>query len=353
MTARLPLEAPPAAACRAFAAGIARLAVRSLHAELVLYPKPGLVSLVDNGSHDDMDATTFLRSLFSLRHYFRRICLAGMRDAPFAVLRQLGIEAEQRMLKATGGINTHRGAIFSLGLICAAAGHARAQQHPLTPASLRAALLIRWGAELDQHAIPPRINAVSSSGSGSDGNAPSRAHGAAGSNSGRAGAPPSALSHGLRVAEKYAASGAREEGALGLPSVFEIGLPALQAALTRGAGQQSARVDALFALMAHVSDTNVYHRAGPEGARFVSDSARSFLAAGGTAHPGWRDTALACHHEFVRRRLSPGGAADLLAASCLVQAIAVHLPAELPCPRNPLRRSAGHVPARILKAATP
>jgi triphosphoribosyl-dephospho-CoA synthase len=313
-----------------FAAGIALLAVRSLHAELVLYPKPGLVSLVDNGSHDDMNAATFMRSLFSLRHYFRHICLAGMAGQPFAHLKQLGIAAEARMLRATGGINTHRGAIFSLGLICAAAGHARAQGLPLTPGSLRAALLIRWGAELDLHTVA------------------------------QAALPTAAeASNGLRVAALYAASGAREEAALGLPSVFEVGLPALQAALARGAGQQSARVDAFFALMAHMSDTNVFHRGGPEGARTVRDSARRFLGLGGTAHPDWREHAVACHREFVRLRLSPGGAADLLAASCLAHSIALHVPAdEAPdgLPRQPaaaLIAAAPRQTAQRTKAAAP
>jgi triphosphoribosyl-dephospho-CoA synthase len=306
----------PTAAAR-FSADIARLAVRSLYAELMLYPKPGLVSLIDNGSHDDMDATTFMRSLFSLRHYFRRICMAGVAGMPFACLRQLGMDAETRMLRATGGINTHRGAIFSLGLICAAAGHARAQGLPLSPASLRAALLIRWGRELDMHAIPPEA---------------------------------SDNSHGLRVAALYAASGAREEGALGLPSVFEVGLPALQAALARGAGQQSARVDAFFALMAHVSDTNVYHRGGTEGARIVRERARSFIAMGGTGHPEWRSQALACHREFVSLRLSPGGAADLLAASCLAHSIALHVPADDPLP---VVLRCETTPAHVKKAARP
>ncbi len=311
MTARQPV------ATARFSANIARLAVRSLYAELAVYPKPGLVSLLDNGSHDDMDAATFLRSLFSLRHYFRRICMAGMAGMPFARLQQLGMDAETRMLRATGGINTHRGAIFSLGLICAAAGHAHAQGLPVSPASLRAALLIRWGRELDMHAISPEAK----------GN-----------------------SHGMRVAALYAASGAREEGALGLPSVFEVGLPALQVALARGAGQHSARVDAFFALMAHVSDSNVYHRGGPAGARIVRQRARSFIDMGGTAHPGWRDHALACHREFVSLRLSPGGAADLLDASCLVHSIALHVPAEHTLPSVPHCEA---MPSHLTKAAIP
>jgi triphosphoribosyl-dephospho-CoA synthase len=279
---------PSPNAHRRFALSVARLAVNSLHAELCLYPKPGLVSPMDAGSHTDMDATTFMRSLFALRHYFKKICRAGLRDAPFVQLKQLGIDAEAAMFKATHGVNTHRGAIFSLGMLCAAAGQLYARKLPISPAALRSAMLTYWGSALAQHACPAATD-----------------------------------SHGLRVARRYAASGAREEGAQGLPSVFEIGVPALLAACRRGASVEMARTDALFSLMAHISDSNVFHRAGPQGAQFVRDHARHFLDQGGTAHPNWRATALASHREFVARRLSPGGAADLLAATCLVHALTV------------------------------
>jgi len=288
-------NAASAASARAFSATQARHAVRALHAEVVLYPKPGLVSPIDNGSHDDMDASTFLRSLFSLRHYFRRICLAGMENAPFARLKQLGIEAEARMMIATRGINTHRGAIFSLGLLCAAAGSLHARRRPITAAAMRSALLDHWGAALTGHASanpdPDRDASVP------------------------------LLSHGLLAAARHAVSGAREEGALGLPSVFEVGLPALQATLARGASMEHARIDALFALMAHISDSNIYYRAGPQGAHIVRSAAQRFLAQGGTLHPDWFAQAQESHRLFVRHRLSPGGAADLLAASCLLHAM--------------------------------
>jgi triphosphoribosyl-dephospho-CoA synthase len=271
---------------RHFCSETARIAVGCLHTELALYPKPGLVSLVDNGSHTDMTAVTFMRSMFALRHFFARICRAGIEDAPFAVLKQLGIDAEARMLRATGGINTHRGAIFSLGLLCAAIGRARAHGMALSAEGLRAVILIRWGADLAGHARP-------------DG----------------------AQSHGLLVADRHSASGAREEGALGLPSVFEVGLPAMRRTLAAGRSMHHARIDALFALMAHISDTNVYYRGGAHGASMVKWQAADFIEMGGTAHPGWRHYALECHRALVAQKLSPGGAADLLAATCLVHAI--------------------------------
>jgi triphosphoribosyl-dephospho-CoA synthase len=271
---------------RHFCSETARIAVGCLHTELVLYPKPGLVSLVDNGSHTDMTAATFMRSMFALRHYFARICRAGIDDAPFAVLKQLGIDAETRMLRATGGINTHRGAIFSLGMLCATIGRVRAQGMAFTGDALRSVMLIRWGEELAGHTRPE-----------------------------------GARSHGLLVAGLHAASGAREEGALGLPSVFEVGLPAMRRALSAGRSMYHARIDALFALMAHVSDTNVYYRGGEEGASTVKRRALAFIDMGSTAHPDWRTTALECHRSLVAQKLSPGGAADLLAATCLVHAI--------------------------------
>lgn len=271
---------------RAFCVETARLAVGGLYAELALYPKPGLVSLVDNGSHTDMNALTFMRSMFALRHYFIRICEAGTRNAPFNTLKRLGIDAERRMMKATGGINTHRGAIFSIGMLCAAIGRAHAQGIAMTPDSLRATLLIHWGEALGDHSY-----AVS------------------------------ADSNGQRAAALHGASGAREEGALGFPSIFELGLPALRRTLAAGRSMRHARVDALFALMAHISDTNVFHRGGAQGACMVRHHASAFLERGGTAAPDWESQALACHRLFVEHKLSPGGAADLLAACCLIHAV--------------------------------
>lgn len=270
----------------AFSRSLARLAVRSLYAELALYPKPGLVSLIDNGSHDDMNAVTFMRSMFALRRYFGQIAHAGMVDAPFHELKQLGIEAERRMLRATGGINTHRGAIFCLGLLCAAIGRCQAQGLALRAETIQSVLVERWGRELAGHSC--------NAGSGS---------------------------HGAQALLRYAASGAREEGARGFPSVFAVGLPALRRTLAAGRGMRLARVDALFVLMAHISDTNVYHRGGLEGALTVRRQARAFVARGGTAASDWEARALASHRDFVAARLSPGGAADLLGAVCLLHAV--------------------------------
>ena len=268
----------------AFCHRTALLAIRSLHAELCLYPKPGLVSPVDNGSHADMTAATFMRSLFSLRHYFHAITAAGADGAGFETLKHLAIAAERRMLDATGGVNTHRGALFSSGMLCAALGRLHAQGLCVTAPAIRATLLAEWGAALRGHALTNEHD-----------------------------------SNGRQAARLHAASGAREEAVAGFPAVFEVALPTLRRTLAAGRTSDSARIDALFALMAHVSDTNVYHRGGAAGAKLVRQQARRFVERGGTAQSDWLAQALQCHAQFVERRLSPGGAADLLAATCLVQ----------------------------------
>lgn len=269
---------------RRFSRQLGRLALRCLHDELMLYPKPGLVSSVDSGSHDDMDATTFMRSLFAVRHYFVRITEAGQQRAAFPVLKQFGIDAEARMLAATGGVNTHRGAIFTLGLLCAALGYCQASQIVLLPHAIRAALLIQWGDALSEHARDTAAN-----------------------------------SHGARVASAFGIGGVREEAALGFPAVFDIGLPALQQALDAGRDSRCAQIDALMALMANVADTTVYHRGGEEGAALVRTEARLFLDRGATAQTRRKEQLLHMHQKFIAHRLSPGGSADLLAASLLVQ----------------------------------
>jgi triphosphoribosyl-dephospho-CoA synthase len=259
---------------------IGRAATLALYDELALAPKPGLVSFVDSGSHDDMDAHTFIRSLFALRHYFVQIAALGAAHAPFQALERCGLAAETRMLAATGGVNTHRGAVFTLGLLCAAAGAAWRDGEPTHPAALRAALLRHWGAALET-----RSRRISTLPGGI-----------------------AARRHGLRSAS--------EEAALGFPVLFGAAVPALADALQRGLSPQQARIDTLFAVMAVLDDSNIAHRGGMPGLRHAQQAAHGFIAQGGAARRGGLEAARAIHADFVARRLSPGGAADILAAAC-------------------------------------
>jgi triphosphoribosyl-dephospho-CoA synthase len=208
---------------------------------------------------------------------------AGARGCTMGRLRIIGIEAEAAMLAATSGVNTHRGAIFGLGLLCAAAG-ARSAGQVKAGTKLGEIVTKLWGEEI------------------LDG-------------------PVLLHSHGSTVRRRFGAGGARLEAGGGFPSVYEVGLPALQRGAAHAGGDaEAARVEACFALLAAVEDTNLLHRGGPAGLRFARRAARDFLDAGGVAAPDWRERAKAVHEEFVARRLSPGGSADLLAMTLFVDA---------------------------------
>ena len=261
---------------------IGRLAIRALLTELTLHPKPGLVSPIDNGAHDDMNVTTFVRSLLALRFYFTAIAAAGAREATFDDLQRLGIAAERRMLAATGGINTHRGAIFCLGFLAAAAGWRQARGLDLQSEKLTETILRLWGGGIAEAARK---------------------------------APDS---HGARAIRRYGARGAREELLAGLPTLLKIAVPALRQALRQTSCVERASIQCLFAIMAELQDTNLLHRGGPEGLAFVQKAAGRFLDAGGVFARDWRQRALDLHGDCVALHLSPGGAADCLAAAWFV-----------------------------------
>lgn len=261
--------------------GIARLATQCLRLELATYPKPGLVSHVDSGSHSDMDAGTFRASASALEPYFVELAAAGAAGAAMAHLRRIGLAAEAAMRAATGGVNTHRGAIFGLGLLSAAAGAVG----PRAPAgSLGAHVRARYAdAILDG---PELLHAP-----------------------------------GARARRRHGVGGAPAEAAAGFPTLYGTGLPALRRARTRRPeSPEAARVEACLALIATLEDTNLLHRGGPEGFGFARAEAARFLAAGGIARDDWFSHAQTLHQAFVARRLSPGGAADLLAMTLFVDA---------------------------------
>lgn len=185
-------------------------------------------------------------------------------------LGRIGREGEQAMLTTTAGVNTHRGAIWALGLLTAAAA---LEPRAITLNAARLALLN------DRYAPQP-------------------------------------LSHGAQVAQRYGARGAREEAQLGFPSVVQRGLPQLRKSRQQNVGEQNARLDALLAIMTDLADTCVLYRAGTEGLHAMQHGAQAVLDAGGSASLAGRRRLHVLDQQLLALNASPGGAADLLAA-CL------------------------------------
>ena len=267
---------------------LAARAVEALLDELEVFPKPGLVSRVDSGAHRDMDHALMTVSALALAEPFCAIAEAGARGGGFGeALVPLGIEAERAMMRATGGVNTHRGAIFTLGLLVASVARAGATGTSPRTDDIRRTLLGAWGGDLRRHALAA-----------------------------------DAASHGSLVRQSSGLGGVRDEAAAGFPLVFDLALPHLREAANAGLSANAARVETIFVLMRAAADTNVFYRGGESAAAHVRASAKNFLAAGGCRTSGWQARAEAVHRDFTARNISPGGCADLLAAALFIDAVA-------------------------------
>ena len=271
---------------------VANSAKAALLAELETWPKPGLVSHVDSGSHTDMDASTFKASAMAIAPFYDRLTIAGAAGSGMDTLREIGVEAERAMMAATGGVNTHRGAIFGLGLICAAAG-------AVWSGTERAGL--HWRANVLGATVRQRWGQAIMRG------------------------PISLHSHGTKALRRFGAGGARAQAAGGFPHAIEVGLPALRLGRRlKPDDPEAARVQSFFAILASIEDTNLLYRGGAAGLRYAQETAAGFLGLGGVEQPDWREVAATVHHAFVARHLSPGGCADLLAITLLLDALEAH-----------------------------
>ncbi|SON54037.1 2-(5''-triphosphoribosyl)-3'-dephosphocoenzyme-A synthase [Hartmannibacter diazotrophicus] len=275
----------------ALAGRIGALAADVLVRELETWPKPGLVSPLDAGSHDDMDVPQFLASIDAVAPYFVQLAVCGAEGGDLEDLRGIGRDAETAMMAATGGVNTHRGAIFALGLLCAAAGSRSRDRMTRTTLSARLNaegvcehVAQHWGEAIFRGPIPLH-------------------------------------SHSSKMGRRHGAGGARAEAASGFWHARFVGLPALRWVRSQGVPERAANVQAFFALLATIDDTNILYRGGETGARAARSAAALFLAHGGVLKAGWDEGALAIHRNFVSQGLSPGGCADLLSVTLFLDAI--------------------------------
>lgn len=270
---------------------IAHLATQALQAELDTTPKPGLVDKDNNGAHRDMDYALMQRSIDTLHPYFVKLALLGCADTlpTHTSIRDIGIEAEKAMLSATNGVNTHKGALFSMGLAVVAAAH----EERKIAANEEQILKERNGGEDILVSLQTTIKALAASFPDTNGTHGSKAK---------------LLSKGT-TAIKGALDNARE----GYEMLFAEWLPFY---IERRKERDAHTLHkTLLRIMCDLDDTNVIYRTDLATAEEVKQEARALL-------DNFSETALKdMDRHYTTRNISPGGAADMLSLTVFIGSI--------------------------------
>lgn len=265
---------------------IGQYAYDALEFEARLTPKPGLVDAENNGAHADMDLTLLLKSAGALLPYFTRFAAQGARDANeppsgrLSAIRADGVEAENAMFRATGGVNTHKGAIFLLGVLCYAAERRSMHDDVLKPLPIAAeAALICYGVSKE-------------------------------------------LERGAgRAYKRFGAAGARGEAEGGYPLVLTVALPAYRGAIDQNANEWDAWLIALLRLIEHVDDANVLARCGETIAHELKRQACAIASRYPSGGPSMLEAIRTLDEKCRMWQASPGGSADLLACAYFLNKI--------------------------------
>ena len=249
---------------------VADLAERALRLELDTTPKPGLVDRQDNGAHKDMDYALMSKSISALRPYLTRLAVESAKDIDPVKIKEIGIEAEKAMLKATGGVNTHKGALFCIGLSVAAASCLACSTGAVQAYSFKE-LVSRAASEI----------------------------------------PSARGTHGAEAKRSFKAVGALENARAAYPELFTDWLPYYRSL----EGDPFRCHKTLLHIMTTLDDTNILHRRGAEGlahaeaeaARLLEDFSESGLSS--------------LNKDFIRENISPGGSADMLSLTIFIESI--------------------------------
>ena len=302
---------------------LADLAERALRLELDTPMKPGLVGPDSVGAHKDMDYDVMRKGIAAIRPFFPRMAMAATPEE----LRELGIDAEAAMLAATGGVNTHRGAIFALGL----ALNAALRSLPDTQNSLPIAQPL--------HPAPDRPAQIVDNERVMQNSLVQMYRGICGNQLKVNGLGETQISHGSEAVKKYGVKGARELASEGYKALFEDWLPyyrnlQISPLASLGRNDKMKEICTLLRIMSTLDDTCVIHRVGYARATEVKGEAAALLKeipgqagndGGSTGSPTVMADLIAHLQEMCARYaaegISPGGAADMLALTIFIDSI--------------------------------
>ena len=265
---------------------IGTFALEAMLIEVSVTPKPGLVDRNNSGAHRDMGFFTFIKSAAALRNSFEEFARAGENfngadiKNLFPAIRKIGIEAEKKMFAATDGINTHKGEIFSLGLLSAAAGYLAGKKFSLTPENITdtASKICAGICEKDFAGVREKDSKL--------------------------------LTKGERVFIEHGITGIRGEAESGYPIVINTALPVLKKYLADGLNLNDALAFTLIHIMAEANDTNIISRKDFKTAERVRERALSLIEKGLSV-----EEILKFDRDLISEYISPGGAGDLLAVT--------------------------------------
>lgn len=268
---------------------LSRMCEHALIAEVSTTPKPGLVDRHDNGAHTDMCFDTFVASTRAVVPYLTEMASLGLswgekeEQALFPAIRTVGIKAEQAMFQATGGVNTHKGMIFSMGTIAAAAGLYYRRHHCFHAEEILLLAGTLCGGELERDF--QKIDRQDPK------------------------------THGEILFVRYGQKGIRGEAQEGFPSVRSCSLPAMRNLRKTCTDDNQVYINTLLALMSHVDDTNVLIRTGALNLAYEKAEALRILELGGALTDEGMAALVQANKDFIHRNISPGGCADLLAVT--------------------------------------
>lgn len=245
----------------------ADLAQRSLQRELDTTPKPGLVDRNNSGAHKDMDYGTMVKSILSLRPYFTRLAVESVAGVDPVKVKEIGLEAEKAMLEATGGVNTHKGALFCIGLSVAVASRLASMNGKVDEASFRELLSVT-----------------------------------------AQGIPSAKDTHGAEAIKTYGVSGALDNARKAYPELFEDWLPYYNSL----SSDQYRDHKTLLKIMTTLEDTNILHRTGNTGLAQAKADAAALLADFSV------EGLVALDRKYTVSNISPGGSADMLSLTIFI-----------------------------------
>lgn len=276
---------------------IGTCAIEAMMLEANCAPAPGLVDRYNSGAHNDMDIFTFIISTTSLAPFMYSMARIGYEHDGgemdlLQAIRPIGLRAERAMLKATKGVNTQKGLIFLMGIICSASGYVYKHHRNITIQSIILVVKSMCSGlverELTQNLQIKREQEYS---------------------------------HGEILYMRYGIRGIRGEVEDGLPTIINIGLPAYTEALNRGFTDDNALIHALLGIMSVSEDTTILHRHSMSVLKEVQRYADELYRSEAAFTTEGLERIKQLDNQFIERYISPGGSADLLAATHFLYSI--------------------------------